>query len=305
MAEVIEAIGHALEAYWASPVPLIVVFASLACIGTLVYVFLTNARNARLRVSLLTGLYSVSIFFWSFLATSLVLCLSLAPMVAYRSWGVPAAAGGALFSSLGLSAAISLIAWSQSANRVLRRIPTHELRGDEQWITDFVNLIGRFERLAHVEVRVTEDVKPIAMAVSGPHHFIIVSTGLFAALEREEIETVLAHELMHIRNHDSRFKVVSAVLTRLLFFDPFSKFLDPAVHREREYLADEMGGRVTGKPAALASALLKIHERGGDAPRALAGLSIVGREGRVFSKFPPIKERISRLILLSEILSQV
>src|SRR3989337_3626712 len=127
MAEVVEAIGHALEAYWASPVPLIVVFASLACIGTLVFVFLTTARNARLRLSLLTGLYSVSIFFWSFLATSLVLCLSLAPMVAYRSWGVPAAAGGAIFSSLGVIAAISLIAWSQSANPMLRRIPTHEL----------------------------------------------------------------------------------------------------------------------------------------------------------------------------------
>ncbi|OLE21662.1 MAG: hypothetical protein AUI36_34295 [Cyanobacteria bacterium 13_1_40CM_2_61_4] len=109
---------------------------------------------------------------------------------------------------------------------------------------------------------------------------------------------------MHIKNHDSQFKVFSSVISRFLFFDPFSKFLDPAVHREREYLADEMGGRTTGKPGSLASALLKLHEKAMDGPTALSGLSIVGREGGVFSRFPPVKERISRLILLSELLTR-
>ena len=87
-----------------------------------------------------------------------------------------------------------------------------------------------------------------------------------------------------------------------MFFDPISKFLDPAVHREREYLADEMSGRTTGKPGSLASALLKIHEKAAGGPRAIAGLSIVGREGSVFSRFPPVRERISRLLVLSELL---
>src|SRR3989442_11527326 len=115
------------------------------------------------------------------------------------------------------------------------------------------------------------------MAVSGARDIVIVSTGLLSSLERDEVEAVVTHELMHIKNHDSRFKVFSHVLSRFLFFDPFSKFFDPAVHREREYLADEMGGRTTGKPGSLASALLKIHERAAALPTALAGISIVGR----------------------------
>ena len=54
--------------------------------------------------------------------------------------------------------------------------------------------------------------------------------------------------------------------------------------------------------SALASALLKIHEKANGGLSSLAGLNIVGREGGLFSRFPPVKERISRLILLSHIL---
>ena len=140
------------------------------------------------------------------------------------------------------------------------------------------------------------------MAVSGPRHVVIVSTGLLSSLDRDEVEAVVTHELMHVKNHDSRFKVFSTVMSRFMFFDPFSKFFDPAVHREREYLADEMSGRTTGKPGSLASALLKIHEKANGGPPALSGLSIVGREGGIFSRFPPVKERISRLLLLSDLL---
>ena len=297
-----EVMGEALQRYWADPFPLIVLFTCLACIGTLVYVFLTNARNAKLRVSLLTGLYSLSIFFWLFVASSLVLCLSVAKFVAYTDWGIRAAAGGAVLLSFALSAFVSVAVWRGGANRVLRKIPTRGLGAEEAWLVDFVALVGKFEDIAPVEVRVTENPKPIAMAVSGLRHVVIVSTGLLSSLERDEIESVVTHELMHIKNHDSRFKVFSSVMSRFMFFDPFSKFLDPAVHREREYLADEMAGRTTGKPGSLASALLKIHETASGGPEALAGLSIVGRDRGIFSRFPPVKERISRLIVLSEIL---
>jgi Zn-dependent protease with chaperone function len=145
--------------------------------------------------------------------------------------------------------------------------------------------------------------EPITMAVAGKEAHILVSIGLLDALDREEVEAVTAHELMHLKHHDAEFKVVSTILSRVLLFDPFSKVFDPAVHREREYLADEMGGRSTGKPAALASALLKIAER--DAPpKAAWGISIHGPRRGLFSRYPPVRERVDRLLLLSELLDQ-
>jgi Zn-dependent protease with chaperone function len=141
------------------------------------------------------------------------------------------------------------------------------------------------------------------MAVGGKDACILLSNGLVSILDREEIETAVAHELMHLKHHDAEFKVFSTVFSRILFFDPLSKFFDPAVHREREYLADEMSARSTGKPAALASALLKIADRGVQ-PRAVAGLSIYGRGTGLFSRYPPLGERVHRLLLLSELLDQ-
>jgi len=223
-------------------------------------------------------------------------------MVAYRSWGVRAAVGGAVLVSFALTSTVSYAVWRVGAERILRSISTRSPTQGEGWLTDYVALVSKFESLPPVDLRITHNEKSLAMAVSGRRHVVIVSTGLLANLDRDEIESVVTHELMHIKNHDSRFKVFSTVASRFLFFDPFSKFFDPAVHREREYLADEMSGRTTGKPGSLASALLKIHERANGGLSSLAGLSIVGREGGIFSRFPPVKERISRLIVLSELL---
>ncbi|OLB15186.1 MAG: hypothetical protein AUH07_03230 [Gemmatimonadetes bacterium 13_2_20CM_70_9] len=139
------------------------------------------------------------------------------------------------------------------------------------------------------------------MAVGGAEQTIMLSLGLLTLLERDEMETVIAHELMHLKHHDAEFKVFSRVLSRVLFFDPFSKFFDPAVHREREYLADEASGRTTGKPTSLAAALLKLAGTPAPAPSAW-GLSIWGPGGGLFNRYPPIRERVQRLLLLSDLL---
>jgi heat shock protein HtpX len=222
-------------------------------------------------------------------------------MVAYARNGVSLAVSGAVGGGLATSAIISLIVWRFGNSVVLRRFSPRELHEDELWLQKYVDLLGDFERVSRVQVRIVESPQPLGMAVGGKERTLLVSSGLLSALERDEVETVIAHELMHIKHHDAEFKVFSRVLSRILFFDPFSKFFDPAVHREREYLADEMSGRSTGKPASLASALLKIAERGVP-PKSAWGLSILGSGRGIFSRYPPLKERVQRLLLLSEIL---
>jgi len=269
MPSLVEVIGEALQHYWLSPFPLTVLAVCGASIGTLLYVFLTNARNAKLRVSLLTGLYALSIFFWVFIAVSLVLCVSQARMVAYARNGVPVAVGGAVIGGLLASGIISVAVWRYGNAAVIRKFAPRGLAESEKWLQKYVDLLAEFEGVGHVE--------------------------------RDEAETVVAHEVMHLKHHDAEFKVFSRVLSRILFFDPFSKFFDPAVHREREYLADEMGARSSGRPAALASALLKIASRGVP-QKASWGLSILGPARGVFRRYPPLQERVNRLLLLSDLL---
>lgn len=302
MASFLEIIGEALVAYWLSPLSLTVLAVCAACMGTLLYVFVTNARNAKLRVSLLTGLYALSIFFWTFVAVSFFLCVTQARIVAYAKNGVPLAVFGAVVGGLAASAVISLIVWRYGNAAVLRKFAPKDLKEDEAWLQKYADLLARFEGAPPAHVRKVESDDSLAMAVGGKDRHILVSRGLLQLLEKDEVETVVAHEFMHLKHHDAEFKVFSRVLSRVLFFDPFSKLFDPAVHREREYLADEMGARSAGKPAALASALLKIANQGVP-PRAAWGLSILGSGRGIFSRYPPLKERVQRLLFLSELLA--
>ncbi len=301
MASLVEVIGEALQHYWLSPLSLTVLAVCGASIATLLYVFITNARNAKLRVSLLTGLYALSVFFWAFIAASLVLCVSQARMVAYARNGVPLAVAGAVLGGLATSAVISFLVWRYGNAAVIRKFAPRNLKEKEAWVQKYVDLLGEFEGISRIRVGIVESADPLAMAIGGKDRTILLSGGLLALLEKDEAETVVAHELMHLKHHDAEFKVFSRVFSRILFFDPFSKFFDPAVHREREYLADEMGGRSSGKPAALASALLKIASRGPPA-KASWGLSILGSGRGIFSRYPPVQERVHRLILLSDLL---
>ena len=301
MSDPLETILDALGAYWTSPLTLSIVAVCAASMATLLYVFLTNARNAKLRVSLLTGFYLLTVFFWLYLATSLFFCITQSNMVAYETAGVRTAAAAAVLVALAAASLLSYLVWRFAARRVLRRLAPRSLQGDEVWLQDYVRLLAEFEGMDPVPVQIVERDDPIAIAVGGRQASILVSRGMLRLLDREEMETTLAHELMHLKHHDAEFKVFSTVFSRILFFDPFSKFFDPAVHREREYLADEMGGRSTGRPAALASALLKIADRG-PPPRLLGGLSIYGVGHSVFSRYPPLKERVQRLLLLSDLL---
>src|SRR5437870_12535353 len=131
MAGLLQLIGEALQTYWLSPLALTVLAVCGACMGTLLYVFVTNARNAKLRVSLLTGLYALSIFFWAFVAGSLVLCVSQARMVAYSRNGVPLAVFGAVVGGLAASAAISGVVWRYGNDAVIRRFSPRDLEPSE------------------------------------------------------------------------------------------------------------------------------------------------------------------------------
>jgi len=301
MIESFETISEALVAYWTSPLTLSIVAVCAASMGTLLYVFLANARNAKLRVSLLTGFYVLTVFFWVYVAASLFFCITQSNMVAYESEGVRLAAAAAVLVALSASSVLSYLVWRFASSRVLRKLAPGPLPAEHRWLQDYVDLLARFEEVRAVPVLLVAKNDILAMAVGGRRSAILVSRGLLTLLDHEEAETVVAHELMHLKHHDAEFKVFSSVFSRILFFDPFSKLFDPAVHREREYLADEMSARSTGKPAALASALLKIANRGSP-PRVVVGLSIYGRGRGVFSRYPPLKERIQRLLLLSDLL---
>jgi Zn-dependent protease with chaperone function/Zn-finger nucleic acid-binding protein len=115
---------------------------------------------------------------------------------------------------------------------------------------------------------------------------IVITQGILDLLEPEEVEGVVAHEIGHGKNWDMLLMTVVQLVPLLLYFlyrtalqsggrgkdnayrIPIavgayllyiaSEYIVLWFSRCREYYADRFAGRVTGKPSALASALVKI-----------------------------------------------
>jgi Zn-dependent protease with chaperone function len=126
---------------------------------------------------------------------------------------------------------------------------------------------------------------------------VAVSPELVSSMSSAEVEAVIAHELSHLKNKDSREKGFARLAKIAFVFDPVLHLVEAAVHRERELLADRLSVRYTQKPLALASALLKVHSAfHARLPGPGTGL-FVGQKGKgVLSRYPDLDRRVQLLI---------
>ncbi len=193
------------------------------------------------------------------------------------------------------------------------------------------------------EVGVSEFAMPNAFATGrNPENSAVVATrGILNLLSDDELEAVIGHEMSHIKNRDilvmSAASTIVSVLTyasRVIFYSALfdrrensgpmliiglvsmifvpiaGLVMQMAVSRSREYLADETGARITGKPLQLASALMRLesgcaspNNNYSDAAHADMWISNPLRGGTfssIFSTHPSTEERIRRLRILAE-----
>ncbi|MBP2650805.1 MAG: hypothetical protein H6Q74_1630 [Firmicutes bacterium] len=215
-------------------------------------------------------------------------------------------------------------------------------------IIRMVSTLAQRAKMPMPKVYIVETDSPNAFATGrDPEHAAVaVTTGIMRVLNYEELEGVVAHELSHIKNRDTLISTVVAsiagVITMianiaqwaaifgigrsddeegggflemifLIVLAPIAATLiQLGISRAREYQADESGGKMCGKPLALASALEKIsyYAKHATMPEATpstshmfivnplsgAGSWIAG----LFSTHPATEERVARLKVLAQ-----
>ncbi|HEY2837349.1 MAG TPA: zinc metalloprotease HtpX [Rhizomicrobium sp.] len=203
---------------------------------------------------------------------------------------------------------------------------------------DLYQIVERLAGRANLpmpKVYITENPQPNAFATGrDPEHAAVcVTTGLLAAVSKEELAGVIAHELGHVRNRDTLTMTITAViagaigmLANFAFFmgdrrnplglvgvllvtllAPMAAMLvQAAISRSREFEADRAGAELTGRPLWLADALAEIDRNArqtlnapADANPATAHMFIInplhGGLSGLFASHPSTEERIARL----------
>lgn len=79
-------------------------------------------------------------------------------------------------------------------------------------------------------------------------------------LTTEQVESIIIHELAHIKRHDYLFNLVQTVVETILFFNPFVWLMSSIIRREREHCCDDLVVSCAADPMHYARALTLLEE---------------------------------------------
>lgn len=106
--------------------------------------------------------------------------------------------------------------------------------------------------------------------------------GMFAGLSTTQIESILLHELAHIRRHDYLINTVQRYAEALLFYHPAVWWISAVIRREREHCCDDLAVSISGDPHEYAHALAALEQnRLSPAAVAATGANLVKRIHRL------------------------
>jgi heat shock protein HtpX len=254
--------------------------------------------------------------------------------------GVGYLIGGASGATLALlvAAGMNLFAYWNSDRMVLSMHGAQPV--DISNAPDLFRLVADLAARANLpmpKVYIMDNPQPNAFATgrNPDNAAVAVTTGLMQQLSREELAGVIAHELAHVKHHDTLLMTVTATIAgaismvaqfgmffggnrnngpgiigqlALMILAPIAAMLvQMAISRTREYAADDMGARICGNPMWLASALSKIDNAAHQIPNedaerapATAHMFIInplsGRSmDNLFTTHPSTQNRIAAL----------
>lgn len=221
---------------------------------------------------------------------------------------------------------------------VLRMYNAREV--DARTAPEFHSMIQELSQNAGLpmpKVYIIENPQPNAFATGrNPQNAAVAATtGILQTLTREELAGVMAHELAHVKHHDTLIMTVTATIAgaismlanfalffggnrnntmgfigtlALMILAPMAAMLvQMAISRSREYEADRMGAEICGQPLWLASALDKIAggvrripNEQAERNKATAHMFIINplhgeRMDSLFSTHPATENRIAKL----------
>lgn len=233
---------------------------------------------------------------------------------------------------------ISLAMSKWTAKRMTGAHVITQPRNDvERWLVDTVRRQAEQAGIGMPEVAVYDAPEPNAFATGASRNnaLVAVSTGLLRAMQPDEVEAVLAHEVSHVANGDmvtlaliqgvvNTFviflsRVVGHLVDRVIFkterghgpafwittiiaellLGILASIIVMWFSRRREFRADAGAASLAGRQKMIAALQRLGASRTEPLPDKMAAFGISGMKGagikRLFMTHPPLEERIAAL----------
>jgi heat shock protein HtpX len=236
-------------------------------------------RANRLRSVVLIGGFAV-----------IILILAALLAAALDVWvGAFALAGALIYAVFGILSSRGMVASMTGA----QELPREQLRPIQR-LVDTVAIAAGLS--VTPQVRIISDPAPNAFAtgLTPGKSFIGITTGLLQTMPKRELEAVIAHEMSHVRNRDTRLMTLAVVFAGVIalvaniasrtmaygggrrgkgggpivivlaivgfLLAPIAAgLLKMALSRRREYLADATAAEILNDPEAVALALKRLE----------------------------------------------
>ena len=195
-------------------------------------------------------------------------------LAAWQSWAVPVWSLGVLLFSMRL-------AWGCKQVSSLRRRGTP---AEAPVLATVASLAARLGLTRRVYVLITS-VADGPSVVGWIRPVVLLPSATLLGLTPEQLETVLAHELAHIRRHDYLVNVLQILVETLLFYHPAVWWMSARIRQERELCCDDLAVSACGDALCYARALTRLERLRVSAP----DLAMASTGG-------PLLYRIQRLI---------
>lgn len=141
---------------------------------------------------------------------------------------------------------------------------------------------------------------------------ILLPVATVNQLSMEQVESIILHELAHIRRMDYLWNLTAAIIETILFFNPFVYLLTAVQKKERELCCDDFVLAFHRDPHNYASALLEL-EKNRLAGKAQLALASNGEKGQLLNRVKRIlniqnnklqyRQRFLAIIFISTLLT--
>ena len=188
---------------------------------------------------------------------------------------------------LALGWVLGVIIFGVRFARGLWWLRTLQNRGHEpvqvEWLRALNRLRVRFEISRPVRL-VKSALVEVPAVIGWLRTVILLPASSIAGLTPSQLETILAHELAHVRRYDYVVNAAQCLLETLMFYHPAVWWISARVREERELCCDDLAVTICGNKLAYARALATLEQLRTAAPElacAINGGTLLNRIRRL------------------------